>query len=298
MHAAVAVRSCAVIQMSVILCVRNGAATIAEQLAALAAQDHPGGWELVVVDNGSTDETVDVVRGWASRLPSVTVAPAGERAGLAYARNVGARAAQAPVFAFCDADDIADPGWLSALSAGAGEAEMVGGRLELDTLNDELARQWRPTSHEPLALPTALGYLPYAVGANFAIRAEAFQAVGGCDERFTACGDDLDLSWRIQRAGGSLAFSPEAVMHYRLRTDALDAMRQRYRYGQAEALLRRKFSDAIPPVAARARARSIVRLLGRSGELARGAGRRGAWLAEAGHLAGQLRGSARYRVLA
>lgn len=87
-------------------------------------------------------------------------------------------------------------------------------------------------------------------------------------------------------------------MHYRLRTDVLGAMRQRYRYGQAEALLRRKFSDAIPPVAARARARSIARLLRHSGELVGGPGRRGAWLTEAGHVAGQVSGSARYRVLA
>jgi GT2 family glycosyltransferase len=286
-----------VIRTSVILCVRNGAATIAEQLAALAAQNAAEDWELVVVDNGSTDATVEIVRRWEPRLPSVTIAPAGERAGLAYARNVGARAARGRVFAFCDADDVADPGWLGALSVGVGEAEMVGGRLELESLNSPLALHWRARP-ESLTLPTALGYLTYAPGANFAIGADVFEAVGGCDERFTACGDDLDLSWRIQRAGGSLLFAPEAIMHYRLRPDVRGVMRQRYRYGQAEALLRQKFSDAIPPVVPRARARSLARLLRHSGELVRGAGSRGAWLAEAAHIAGQLRGSARYRVMA
>jgi glycosyltransferase involved in cell wall biosynthesis len=286
-----------VIQASVILCVRNGAATIAEQLAALAVQHCAEPWELVVVDNGSTDGTVAVVREWEARLPVLTVVPAHERAGLAYARNVGARVAQGSLLAFCDADDVAHPGWLSGLTAGPGQAEMVGGRLELDRLNGPLARQWRARP-QPVALPTALEYLPYAAGANLAIRKEAFQAAGGCDERFTSCGDDLDLSWRIQRQGGSLVYAPEAVMHYRLRADLLGVMRQRYRYGQAEALLRRKFSDAIPPVAPRARARSVVRMLAHAGELAGGAGRRGAWLAEASHIAGQLRGSARYRVLA
>ena len=172
-----------------------------------------------------------------------------------------------------------------------------GGRLELGELNGELARHWRARP-EPVALPTALGYLPYAAGANFAIRRDAFQAAGGCDERFTSCGDDLDLSWRIQRGRGSLLFAPDAIMHYRLRPDLGGVMRQRYRYGQAEALLRRKFSDAIPPVAPRARARSLARMLARSPELFAGAARRGAWLAEASHIAGQLRGSARYRMLA
>jgi glycosyltransferase involved in cell wall biosynthesis len=286
-----------VTQTSVILCVRNGAATIAEQLAALAAQDYPEAWELVVVDNGSTDGTVAVVRRWDARLPALTIVAATERAGLAYARNIGARAAQGRVLAFCDADDVAASGWLSALTARAREAEMVGGRLELDSLNGPLARRWRARP-EPAALPTALGYLPYAAGANFAIRQDAFQAAGGCDERFTSCGDDLDLSWRIQRGGGSLVFAPDAIMHYRLRPDLGGVMRQRYRYGQAEALLRRKFGDAIPPLAPRARARSLARMLARSPELFGGAARRGAWLAEASHLAGQLRGSARYRVLA
>ncbi|HEY1523468.1 MAG TPA: glycosyltransferase [Solirubrobacteraceae bacterium] len=285
------------IRTSVILCVRNGAATIAEQLAALAAQDHADSWELVVVDNGSSDGTVALVREWEDRLPGLTVVQARERAGLAYARNVGVRVAQGQVLAFCDADDAAHPGWLGALVARAEEAEMVGGRLELDRLNSPLAMRWRARP-EPVALPTALGYLTYAAGANLAVRKDAFEAAGGCDERFTFCGDDLDLSWRIQREGGSLLFSPEAVMHYRLRADLRGVMRQRYRYGEAEALLRLKFSDAIPPVAPRARARSVARMLAHSGELAGGAGRRGAWLAQASHLAGQLSGSARYRVLA
>lgn len=280
-----------------ILCVHDGAATIAEQLAALASQDYGESWELVVVDNRSTDGTVAVVREWRSRVPGLTVVPAPDRAGLAYARNVGAQAAQGAVLAFCDADDVAAPGWLRALTARAEDAEMVGGRLEVDTLNSPLALQWRPPS-EALALRTALGYLPYAVGANFAIRLDAFKAVGGCDERFTSCGDDLDLSWRIQRGGGSLVFAPDAIMHYRLRPNLVGVMRQRYRYGQAEALLRRKFSDAIPPVDPRARARSVARMLGRSSELAGGAGRRGLWLAEASHLAGQLRGSMTHRTLA
>jgi glycosyltransferase involved in cell wall biosynthesis len=286
-----------VIQASVILCVRNGAGTIAEQLAALAAQDYAEPWELVVVDNGSTDATVAVVQRWDGRLPALTLVGAGEQVGLAYARNVGARSAQGKVLAFCDADDVADPAWLSALMAGAAAADLVGGRLDLETLNSRLAREWRPP-RPSFALPTALGYLPYAIGANFAIRRDAFTAVGGCDERFTVCGDDLDLSWRVQRVGRALVFQPDAIMHYRLRAELLGVMRQRYRYGQVEALLRQKFSDAIAPVDPQARARSIVRLLAHSRELVGGAGRRGAWLADASHLAGQLRGSAKYRVLA
>jgi glycosyltransferase involved in cell wall biosynthesis len=286
-----------VTEVSVILCVRNGAATIGQQLAALTGQDYAQPWELLVVDNGSTDGTAEVLKGFSDRLP-LRVIPALDRPGLAYARNVGARSAQGRILAFCDADDVADPRWLSALTAGLRDAELVGGGLELESLNTSISRLWRGAPEDPLRPPSALGYLPYAVGACFAVRRETFEAVGGCDEAFTACGDDLDLSWRIQRRGGTLEFRPGAVMHYRLRADVLGVMRQRYRYGLIEALLRRKFADAIPAVDPRARLLSVLRLLTRSWELLGGARRRGVWLVRASHLAGQLRGSIRYRVLA
>jgi GT2 family glycosyltransferase len=285
------------IQTSVILCVRNGAATIAEQLAALADQDYSQEWELVVVDNGSTDGTAEVVGRWSERLPMLRLVPAFDRTGLAHARNVGSRAAQGQLLAFCDADDVASPGWLRALASGLEQADLVGGRLELERLNDERARHWRGISEAHLRRPTALGYLPYAQGACFALRREVFESVGGFDEAFTACGDDLDFSWRVQRQGGTLVFRPDAVMHYRLRTDLAGIMRQRYRYGQVEALLRRKFADAIAPVHWRARLATVRGLLVRSWHLLGGPLMRGAWLARASHLAGQIRGSIRYRVL-
>ncbi len=288
----------AAIQASVILCVRNGALTLPEQLGALASQDYTGSWELVVVDNGSTDGTAAVLRQWEPRIPELRIVAAHDRPGLAHARNAGWRAARGEILAFCDADDVADRRWLRALIAGAARADLVGGRLEVERLNGELARHWRGIAEGRGSPPTALGYLPYAVGANFAVRRAAAAAVGGWDEQFTSCGDDLDLSWRIQRGGGSLAFCPDAVMHYRLRPDILGVMRQRYRYGQIEALLRRKFRDAIPPVAPRARLRSVGGLVLGSGQLLAGHCRRGAWLTSASHLAGQLSGSLRYRVLA
>jgi glycosyltransferase involved in cell wall biosynthesis len=286
------------IQASVIICVRDGAATIDEQLQALAGQSFDGSWELVVVDNGSTDNTVQIVRRREGRLPGLRVVSAPAKASLAYARNVGAQAANGEVLVFCDADDVADPEWLSALVAGARQADLVGGRLEVERLNGELLRHWRGVSEDHLRRPTALGYMTYAVGANFAVRRAAFHAIGGCDERFVSCGDDLDLSWRLQRQGGSLVLRPDAVMHYRLRQNLGGAMRQRYAYGQAEALLRRKFSDEISPMSPRARLRSVVVALGRSWNLLGGPRRRGAWLTSASHLAGQLRGSIRYRVWA
>lgn len=284
------------IDASIIVCVRNGEATIAAQLAALAAQECSHPWELVVVDNGSTDATAGIVRDWSDRLPMLRLIGADERTGLAYARNVGTAAASGGILAFCDADDVADRGWLAALVTGAQEADIVGGELELTQLNTERARHWRTMLAGDMSRPHALGYLPYAPGANFAIRRRAFDAVGGCDEAFTICSDDIDLSWRVQRHGGTLAFCDEAIMHYRLRDDLPGLVRQMHAYGLAEALLRRKFGDAVPPSQWAQRWPTYRFLMTHSWHLLADSRRRGGWLAHASYSAGRIHGAIRHRV--
>lgn len=285
------------IDASVILCVRNGASTIAAQLAALAAQECRRGWELVVVDNGSSDETPQIVRGWHGRVPGLRLVQAREQQGLAYARNVGAAVAAGQVLAFCDADDVADPGWLEALLAGAGTADIVGGRLELELLNNDRARYWRWISEQELWRSKALGYLHYAVGANFAVRRDAFEAAGGCDETFVSCSDDVDLSWRVQRMGGALTFREDAVMHYRLRADLGGLLRQQYLYGRTEALLRRKFGAQMPPPRWSEQWPIYRHLLTRSWHLLADPYRRGSWLSRAAYCAGRIAGAVKYRVV-
>src|SRR5215204_6439039 len=81
----------------------NAAATLPAQLAALAGQRYEGELEVLVSDNGSTDGTLDVVRGWQDRLP-VRVVDASDRRGAGHARNVGAAAASMDLIAYCDAD--------------------------------------------------------------------------------------------------------------------------------------------------------------------------------------------------
>lgn len=285
------------IDASVILCVRNGAATVAEQLAALERQRCRDRWEVVVVDNGSSDETVAIAEQWQDRLPGLRIVAADEKAGLPYARNVGSRAATGRILAFCDADDVADPGWLAGLLAGTREADIVGGRLDLEALNDDRSRYWRGFSGEELWRPTALGHLPYAVGANFAVRRPTFEAVGGCDEAFVACSDDIDLSWRIQFSGGTLTFREDAVMHYRLRADLRGMIRQQYVYGRTEALLRSKFGDEMPPHRWREQWPLYRHLLTRSWHLLADSYRRGSWLSKAAYCSGRLSGAVKYRIV-
>src|SRR5438045_4648412 len=98
--------------VTVVVPARNAAATIEAQVRALSAQTYDGDWEIVVVDNASTDATAEIVARWADRLPAMRVVEAGGRASVGHARNAGTAYARGELVAYCDADDEATPEWL------------------------------------------------------------------------------------------------------------------------------------------------------------------------------------------
>ena len=254
-------------EVSVILCVRNGAATICEQLDALGAQETRRDWELLIIDNGSSDGTAEVVRAWHASAPAIAlrIVDAGSERGLAATRNRGAAAAAGRMLLFCDADDVASPGWIDALAQALERADLAGGPLGYERLNPPSVRGWQMGAHPVFtdALPGAPD-MPYVIGANMAITAAMFARVGGCDEDLRGAWEDVDLSLRVAAAGGRLALAPDAVMHYRLRTSLKDAMDQSTHYGRGEASVRHKVggSGALPPLDgqwARESLRSLLR---------------------------------------
>lgn len=284
-------------RISVVMPVRNVGQTVAKQLAALAAQTYRGWWELVVADNGSTDNTLAVVREWSDRLPVIRIVDASVRPGITYARNTGAAIAEGDLIAFCDGDDAVDRGWLEAIGSAAAGADLIGGHVDIEDLNDTDVRQWRssPTSG---GLPAPMGLWTHVVGANFAVWRNVYWDVGGCDEAFTAGGDDVDLSWRIQLAGGTIAFAPDAVVHYRLRPDLRSTHRQVMAYGISAALLYRKFRrygcerPSLPGTA-----RYWIKLLRRAPQQLARPAQRGGWVVDASYQWGRVWGALRHRVL-
>jgi GT2 family glycosyltransferase len=225
--------------VSVVIPVRNASSTLAEQFTALSHQTYRGLWQVVVADNGSTDGSIEIAGRSRADLPDVVVVDASQRRGQAHARNVGAAHARGELLLFCDADDVVADGWIEALVEALGSFDMVGGRLQLDLLNGPDA--YTPPNLPSTGLPGADGFLPYVISANCGIRASVFSAVGGFDESFVGCTEDVDLSWRVQLASYSLGFAPAAVVHYRLRQSARDLARQCFRYGVVGAHLYKKF---------------------------------------------------------
>jgi len=282
--------------ISVVVPVRDAEKTLPEVLAALSRQRYRGAWEAVVVDNGSLDGSAAVARRWADREQRARVIEAPGGAGGARARNGGVRATGGDFIAFCDADDVAHPDWLSGLASVAPHADLVSGRNDYERLNQPLVRSWHPD--RPRDRPQELlGFLPYASGANAGVWRDVFEALGGFDEG-TASGDDVDLSWRAQLASYTLGFAVDGVVHYRYRPTLGGLAAQYYKYGKGNAWLFARFASAgMPTSGLGAGLRRWWLLLRLVRHLPTSPSHRGRWVQLAALSAGRLVGSIRQRRL-
>jgi glycosyltransferase involved in cell wall biosynthesis len=278
--------------VSVIIAAYNGRDTLAAQLAALAAQDPPLRWEVVIADNGSTDDTLHIAELYRDRLPKLTVVSATGRRGPSHARNVGASVATSPLLIFVDQDDVVAPGYLEAMVDALGSAELVGARIDHDALNagwsGDIRGHWQSDG-----LLTGM-YLPAASGCSLGVRRNAFERVGGFDADF-ASAQDLDFCWRVQEGSQPMAFVPDAVLRYRWRPGLFAHFQQERRWGQDDALLFSRYRTHGMPRSLASSLRQWPRLL-KHLILARSRADF-AWCAGAlGRLVGRLEGSWRYRV--
>jgi cellulose synthase/poly-beta-1,6-N-acetylglucosamine synthase-like glycosyltransferase len=179
-----------------------------EVIGALLAQEHPV--EVVIADDGSTDNTADVVGSFPVKYVYQ------QNRGPAAARNTGAKAASGEILAFTDSDCLASPDWTKRLVEGFDDEAVgvVAGSYGIANPNKILPC----LIHEEIKWRhSRFGEFVRAFGSyNFAIRRELFEGLGGFDESYgTASGEDNDLSYRVLKAGYKIRFSPDAlVAHY------------------------------------------------------------------------------------
>jgi glycosyltransferase involved in cell wall biosynthesis len=204
------------------------------QLDALVSQETAFPWELVLVDNGSTDRSVLVAQKYAGRL-RLKVVSAPDRANQAYARNVGAKAARAEQLVFIDADDEVAPGFLASMFATLEDHDFVASPRNVIDLNP----RWAIQAHD---LPgSAGGFLSiFASGSAMGLSRKAFESVGGCPEEYDPCWD-IAFSYRLRREGFHVVFLPEPLYCYRLRSTIGSLFHQTRVWGSYEPLLYREF---------------------------------------------------------
>lgn len=283
------------IAISVIIPCRNAASVLANQLEALCRQTCHRSWEVVIVDNNSADMTRTIAERFRGRLPGLRIVDAREKLGAAYARNVGVAAAMGENVAFCDADDEVGDGWLAAVDAALSTHEAVAFRIDTDKLNGPRPSR-RVGQSDGLQQYTYPPYLPYS-GAAIALRRDLHQKLGGFDESMLAC-EDADFSWRLQHSGVRIRFTPDAVVHVRLRSALRDMCRQARLWGEYNVVLYKKFRPLGMPQLRRLRGlRNLIGVFRRFPDLVNARKRRG-WLWEASWATGRLIGSIKHRVWA
>ena len=283
--------------LSVVIPALNAAQTLGVQLEALDAQTYKGEWEIVVADNGSNDETADIVRDVSLRRSNVRLVDASDRRGINHARNVGAAAARGEFVLFVDADDLVMPTWLDAMARAAVTCAAVGGCLDRTVLNP--VRFSTPDRERSTGLQTWPGFLPWASGANCGLRAALLREFGGFDESYRrGGGNDVELFWRLQLAGHEVCFVSDAVVGYRERAKLRHVARQFSSYGFQDPHLHRDFRSAgMPP----GHVGGAIRAWGHLVLLAPwywwNPARRRQWVRSTARRVGRIVGSVRYRTV-
>jgi len=279
--------------LSVVIPAFDAAATIEAQLDALLAQ--PGDFEVIVADNGSTDATRAIVERRCARDPRLRIVDASARRGPSHARNAGARVAGAELLAFCDADDIVGNEWVAAIHVGLGTHDFVTGPMELALLNPP----WLVTAKGTTGTAGLVwfeGRFPFASSCNIGIRRARLLAHGGFDESLHV-GEDIDLAMRLHLDGTTVAYLPDAVVHYRYRTSRSAMFSRARAYGASRPELADRFRSRSGIVVSRWRPmRNWLWLFRHLGDLRDRSGQTH-WLWTAGVRVGALEGSVRSRHL-
>jgi glycosyltransferase involved in cell wall biosynthesis len=225
-------------RISVVVCTRNGSRTLRECLNGILRLDYPE-YEVIVVDDGSTDGTATIAHEFRVRVIST------EKKGLSNARNVGLAAATGGIIAYLDDDAYPDPHWLKYLANSFCSTSHAGvGGPNLVPPQDPVVAQC--VGNAPggpihvLLTDTVAEHIP---GCNMAFRKSCLTAIGGFDAQFQTAGDDVDICWRLQERNWTIGFNPAALVWHHRRNSIRAYLRQQKGYGKAEALLQRKWPE-------------------------------------------------------
>jgi glycosyltransferase involved in cell wall biosynthesis len=267
--------------VAIIVPVYNGGSLFRELLSALANQVDAPAFEVVLADNGSTDESQSIASGFQDRL-NIRWVHASDGKGPAYARHVGVLNTSADRLLFLDQDDVPNVSYVYAMSRALEHSVYVYAQVDVERLNPEW--QWR---RQKRYNPIFVGGWPLLLGGTIGIRRDAYENSGGWGTNPWL--DDADFCYRVFLTLGSApSLAAGALLHYRYRPDGKSVFRQMRRWGRMAARTNRKFRPRGYAV------ESEWTLAGRMWCLARSVRSicyrtdRYFWLAEAGYVLGRV----------
>ena len=283
------------VSVSVVIPARNAAERIGRQLRALATQNYDGWWEVIVADNGSTDDTLQRVREMEGKIPRLRIVDASQRRGASHARNVGADAAKGELLLFVDADDRVGETWLREMAQAAETADAITGRVRAYFVRSD---ETEVLENESDCLEPVFEFWPSAPAGNFGIWAEVFDEIGGFNEEYRVC-EGVEIAWRLRAAGHTVRFVWEGVLDSYERRTGRGIVRQSYTSGQGYPHLYRDFRGLGMPRygVVRTLRYSVRRYVRDAWKLLRTERGRREWLRGVAWRVGCLVGSIRYRVV-
>ncbi len=225
-------------RISVVVCSYNGGLVIRDCLEGLLELDYPD-FEVIVVDDGSQDNTADIVSQYPFRLIQT------ENRGLSNARNTGLNAATGEIVAYTDDDARPDPHWLYYLAQTFMTTHHVGvGGPNIAPPGDGwIAECVANAPGGPVHVLLDDEIAEHIPGCNCSFRTEALRQIGGWDPKFRTAGDDVDVCWRLQQMGWTIGFNPAAMVWHHRRNSIRTYWKQQIGYGRAESLLEEKWTE-------------------------------------------------------
>ncbi|MTI02418.1 glycosyltransferase [Roseibium sp. RKSG952] len=240
-------------QATVVVVARNAAKTISVCMRSLHQQNRAPS-EVILVDDGSTDETVKLA---IEAFPGLRVITSATRS-ISKNRNVGWRSASTEFVAFLDADCEAPAHWLENLlnaatrldvaAVGGGNAPPAGQSAHYDALAIMLSSYVGSRGSLQGQIPMSEATVPHIPTLNVLYKREALERAGGFDPRFARMGEDEDFSRRLRDMGQSLVAIPDAVVVHHQRADLRSWAKNMYAYGKGRTWLIRRHPNAWSPV--------------------------------------------------
>jgi glycosyltransferase involved in cell wall biosynthesis len=221
------------VEVTVVIPVKDGAAGLRSTLDALSAQDGAPPFEVIVVDNGSSDSSAAT----AEAHSIVTRVLSEHRRGPYAARNTGIAAARGRIVALTDADCLPWPAWLSSgVAAIDGGADLVGGHIRQRSTTDHPSRWERYDRAMYLRQAHFVAVDHFAATANLFVKAEVLAAIGAFRPELVASGD-VEFGQRATAQGYTLEYDADAGVDHQPRSTMADTWRLHRKLGSGFAEL-------------------------------------------------------------
>lgn len=234
-------------KFSVIVPAYNSGDTILALLNSLSNQTFKD-FEVIVVDDGSQDNTPDIVRSFPYRLIQLT-----RNHGPAYCRNIGADTAQGEILVFTDSDCLVDHNWLENIHKNylQNDIEAIMGKLVLmpsTLLGDSISALGFPAGgaigFDKIWKVDQQGFTDSLSSCNCAVRKDIFDKIGGFDESFPyPGGEDTLLAYNLSRLNYRIKYCPDVLVFHEARDSLKGFLKWQYRRGISSFLFSTKVSD-------------------------------------------------------